>query len=93
MTEHEKRIREALEATVFLTAVVGKADLRALLADLDAVRAEAVRYRKLRQQHEEADSGLTLCVFQPVNDSTLEPVGSMPGELDAAIDALKGATA
>lgn len=38
MTEHEKRIREALEATVFLTAVVGKADLRALLADLDAMR-------------------------------------------------------
>lgn len=51
MTEHEKRIREALEATVFLTAVVGKADLRALLADLDAVRGaskklvDAVNYK------------------------------------------------
>lgn len=42
--EHEKRIREALEATVFLTAVVGKADLRALLADLDAMRGALELY-------------------------------------------------
>ena len=38
MTEHEKRIREALEADEYLTTNVAKADLRALLADLDAMR-------------------------------------------------------
>lgn len=57
-----------------------------LRAEVERLRADAERYRILRQQHEEADSGLTLCVFHPVNDSTLEPVGSMPGELDTAID-------
>jgi len=38
MTDHEKRIREALEETQWETAFVGKTDLRALLADLDAMR-------------------------------------------------------
>lgn len=38
MTEHEKRIREALEADEYLTANVAKNDLRALLADLDRLR-------------------------------------------------------
>lgn len=39
MSEHEKRIREALEADAYLTANVAKDDLRALLADLDEARA------------------------------------------------------
>lgn len=36
--DHEKRIREALEADEYLTTNVAKADLRALLADLDRLR-------------------------------------------------------
>lgn len=60
-----------------------------LRAEVERLGADGERYRKLRQQHEEADSGLTLCVFRHVNDSTLEPVGSMPGELDAEIDAAR----
>lgn len=37
MTEHENRIREALEDSV-LSCLVDATDLRALLADLDAMR-------------------------------------------------------
>lgn len=60
------------------------ASLRLLV---DRLRADAERYQCLRQQHEEADSGITMCVFYPINDSSLEPIGCMPGELDAAIAA------
>ena len=43
-----KAIREALEADEYLTAQVAKADLRALLADLDAKTAEVERLQALR---------------------------------------------
>lgn len=47
MTDHEKRIRDALpDATQGLhSAIVSKADLSALLADLDAMR-EALKYAR-----------------------------------------------
>ncbi len=52
MKDHEKRIREALadldgfyhDDTVEWTTNVSATDLRALLADLDAMRADARRY-------------------------------------------------
>jgi hypothetical protein len=80
-----------------------EADLNALIADVEqAVRKEmegdakdAERYRWLRSQHE-GDDGLSLSVFAPRYSESmgafLTPVGSMPGELDAAIDAAKGQT-
>lgn len=123
MTEHEKRIREALEAgptegpfqvvsggtycwdikttdsydvatthgyvrnqvdslpTAEFIAACSPSAIRALLADLDAVRADAQRYRLLRRgQHW----------------SVVDGVGDIlrAEELDARIDAaLKGATA
>lgn len=58
------------------------------------VVADARRYRWLREQHEGKDSGETFCVFAPNRGMHyLDPVGSMPGELDAAIDAELPATA
>jgi hypothetical protein len=72
-------------------------DCRPLLAEawnrrsapaIAADTADAARYRELREQHEGRDSGESLCVFQP--DSSLDclnPVGAMPGELDAVLDA------
>lgn len=45
---------------------------------------DAERYRFVREQHE--DDADCFCVFEPRLDH-LAPVGSMPGELDAAIDA------
>ena len=49
MTEHEKRIREALclaDEGEELISVVASRDLRALLADLDAVRGLLLRIRQ-----------------------------------------------
>lgn len=76
------------------------ADIRAAVGDngkrmqadlvewLREVAANDRRYRWLREQHEGQDSGETFCVFEPdYGAHCLEPVGSMPGELDAAIDA------
>jgi hypothetical protein len=69
--------------------------LAAELARADAAERDAERYRWLREQHE-SDAALSFTVFMP-EDCDLAPVGSMPGELDAAIDAAltdppKGAT-
>lgn len=52
---------------------------------VDQDARDAKRYRWLRSQHEgdEADS---YCVFHD-RDGGLDPVGSLPGELDEAIDA------
>lgn len=76
MTEHEKRIREALEKA----SEFSDADLRALLADLDAMRAEARRYEAF------FTSGLPVCFEGQEYYSK--------ADCDAAIDAaLKGASA
>ena len=52
---------------------------------------DAERYRWLRSQHENGESACTFAVFAPdsavESEATLYPVGCMPGELDAAIDA------
>ena len=68
---------------------------------MEALRADAVRYRWLREQHEgkqelsfDAEGlpmplepeALAFTVFMPERGS-LEPVGCIVGELDAAIDA------
>lgn len=58
MTDHEKRIREALclaDQDEELITVVASRDLRALLADLDAMRADARRYAAF------FTSGLPVC--------------------------------
>lgn len=74
MTDHEKRIREALEKA----SEFSDADLRALLADLDAMRAEARRYAAF------FTSGLPVCFEGQEHYSK--------ADCDAAIDAaLKGA--
>lgn len=79
MTDH-KAIREALEADEFLTATVAKSDLRALLADLDAMRADARRYAAFFM------SGLPVCFEGQEYYSK--------ADCDAVIDAaLKGASA
>lgn len=54
-------------------------------------RRDAERYRWLRSQHENGESACTFSVFAPdsevESEATLYPVGCIPGELDAAIDA------
>jgi hypothetical protein len=76
--------------------------LASLLARLDAAEADARRYRWLRDQHQgqtELDydaeglpmpiepTAVAFTVFKPGRDLCLEPVGCLPGELDAFIDA------
>jgi hypothetical protein len=58
------------------------------LAALGDVEKDAARYRFIRTQHE-GDDPVSFCVFRGVHDAMqgMEPVGSVPGELDAAIDA------
>lgn len=53
----------------------------------DSVLEDAARWKELRAQHED-DAAERCCVFAP-NDmrECLVPVGSLPGELDAFIDA------
>lgn len=83
MTEHEKRIREATEEGQFLTAMVSKDDLRALLADLDAMRVKAARYDWLRKHG-----------YVEVTCKSPRDPSWTPQQLDDAIDlALKGAEA
>lgn len=75
MTEHEKRIREAMEKA----SGFSDNDLRALLADLDAMRAEARRYAAF------FTSGLPVCFEGKEHYSK--------ADCDADIDAaLKGAS-
>lgn len=82
MTDHEKRIREASNFALdkeWSYPVVENNDLRALLADLDAMRAEARRYAAF------FTSGLPVC-FQGQEHYN-------KSDCDAAIDAaLKGAS-
>lgn len=83
MTDHEKRIREASNYALdneWSYLVVGNADLRALLADLDEMRADARRYAAF------FTSGLPVCFEGQEHYSK--------ADCDAAIDAaLKGASA
>lgn len=91
MTEHEKRIREAMEKA----SGFSDNDLRALLADLDAMRVKAVRYDWLRDEavlfgHDDGSPSAWAVVGTGYEDCN--PIQG--GELDAAIDAaLKGASA
>jgi len=88
MTEHEKRIREALGYCLETGGVgftVASADLRALLADLDAMRADAQRYRYLRDV---AWGDGSLVYFDHRYDKD-----EWDGKIDAAHAALKGAEA
>lgn len=76
MTEHEKRIREAVASGESFS----DNDLRALLADLDAIRADAQRYAAF------FTSGLPVCFEGQDHYSK--------ADCDATIDAaLKGASA
>lgn len=69
------------------TRAAVEASVRALLAASRQDAEHAAMYRWLRGQHEESDSAESFCVFAPVPAHSLEPVGIMPGELDAAIRA------
>lgn len=55
-------------------------------AQAEEAHADAELYRYLRAQHE-GEHAQAFCVFCPGVVNGLDPVGSMPGELDAAIRA------
>ena len=55
-------------------------------------KEDAERWRELRRQHEGEDSH-ALAMFGPDDEDGLSPIGCMPGELDAAIDAARVARA
>ncbi|ANC43005.1 hypothetical protein [Pandoraea pnomenusa] len=78
----------------------------ALSADGGEDKQDAERWRFIREEHEGTESfddaeGFTITeptaraftVFKPGRDVHLEPIGCMPGELDAAIDAAIAAKA
>jgi hypothetical protein len=100
-TEALQALVSELEAAAVYAAVSaarGTKATEANMRNLDARRAalasalaevvkDAERYRLLRELHED-DIGESLCVFEPdLGFMCLRPVGSMPGELDATIDA------
>ena len=90
MSDDIKALKEALASVpsgAYVLPGIDAHKLARLLESLEAAERDAARYAWLRSQHEDADSGITMCVFEPVNDSSLEPIGCMEGELDAAIDA------
>lgn len=94
MTDHEKRIREALVDGDY--TMVEIPDLRALLADLDGMRAKAARYDYLSERFVGADfdwneSGLQTLVFE-VEPGT-QVWATADKTIDTAIAALKGAEA
>ncbi len=76
-----------MAAYVQLRAIAAELEesARALLSALQEDAEHAARYRWLREQHESSDSSESFCVFAPVPSHNLEPVGIMPGELDAII--------
>lgn len=71
-------------------------EIERLRAENAALRADAERYRWLREQHEGSDGGDPLaeafCVFCPDDHHGIAPVGCLTGELDSAIDAAKEQT-
>jgi hypothetical protein len=87
---------ESLPSSVMRAMIMAAApEISALQARCAALEADALRYRWLRCQHEGNDKldpiALAFTVFAPER-GTLEPVGCMPGELDAAIDAAVSTT-
>lgn len=100
--EYSIRDHDLLEKQYPGSAAIAYLD--SYVALLDAIRGlerDAERYRWLREQHEGhegddilAPNAMTYCVFAPHveglrgNIRSLEPIGCMPGELDAAIDAI-----
>ena len=97
MKEHEKRIRDFLSERSNMRGLcpeqitgandnhLNVSDLRALLADLDAMRADAQRYRYLRDV---AWGDGSLVYFDHRYDKD-----EWDGKIDAALAALKGAEA
>lgn len=83
--DHEKRIRERIHGDDSLYTNVRNGDLRALLADLDGMRADAQRYRYLRDV---AWGDGSLVYFDHRYDKD-----EWDGKIDAALAALKGAEA
>lgn len=78
----------AYQHTKLYTADQLQAYAATLIARVAELQADAARWREIRRSHEESDSGESICVFDPDHGAhCLQPVGSMPGELDAAIDA------
>lgn len=69
-------------------------ELADLHARMEKAEKDAERYRLIRQRHEGAEA-YSITVFAPETQyevdkepwKSLEPVGSMPGELDSYIDA------
>lgn len=95
MTDHEKRIREALEAATkngWQTHVIANDNLRALLADLDAMR---VALEKLTFAVDLAEDGCTNGGFGPgyENGLGIECGSVLESARKAARAALKGAEA
>lgn len=92
MTDHEKRIREALaecSADGDTFALISTADLRALLADLDAVRMKAARYDWLRNSSQICGSMTGRGIAMP----SYKTSDAQRTYLDECIDtALKGAS-
>ena len=97
MTDTLQPLRDALDADEYLTATVSRADLRALLARLNAAEVDAMRYRWLRD--EAIESGIT-CPLAHMTDARGRVETADEGfspilfdeQLDEAIDAaMKGA--
>lgn len=89
--DHEKRIREAVASG----ETFSDNDLRALLADLDAMRAKAARYDYLSERFVGADfdwneSGLQTLVFKVEHGTQVWATADKT--IDGAIAALKGAS-
>lgn len=83
----ELRRQHARIAELEAVGAGGVQALSAARAEADSVLEDAARWKELRAQHED-DAAERCCVFAP-NDmrECLVPVGSLPGELDAFIDA------
>lgn len=104
MKDHEKRIRDFMSERATMRGLcpeqisgvnginLNTTDLRALLADLDAVRVNAARYDYLREAHW-ANAELC-CVLDPKTNVKLGAMCPTGENLDCHIDAaLKGAEA
>lgn len=84
---HTNTVREACRAGLNAARAVSLATGASAQGDAK----DAARWRELRRQHE-GNEAAALCVFQDTEGGDLDPVGSLPGELDAAIDAAIAST-